>query len=327
MLSKNEYGPLKTILVGDATSARIPILDESLRCVNYAHEKNIDNIPASGFYPKQVIAEANEDIEIFISFLKEQKIEVVRPNINVEPSYYNFCPRDTLMVYDDKVLYTPMALRARANEYQAYTHIFKKYDNIKQKICEIKRSNELYNEECVGNKNILALSEIEPCFDAANILKNNDDIFYLVSNSGNHRGAELLQEFLGTTARVHKIENVYSYMHLDSTIALLRDGLLLVNPARIKDKDQLPAILRNWDIIWSPEPVDIGHYPGYCNSSPWLNVNLLSINENLVVLEEHQKNLQQELKKYKIESAMLPMRHARTLGGCFHCITVDIERN
>jgi hypothetical protein len=43
-------------------------------------------------------------------------------------------------------------------------------------------------------------------------------------------------------------------------------------------------------------------------------------------LEEHQHNLRIELEKHNIECAMLPMRHARTLGGCFHCVTVDLER-
>ena len=89
----------------------------------------------------------------------------------------------------------------------------------------------------------------------------------------------------------------------------------------------MPKPLQNWDVIWCPEPVDIGHYPGYCNSSTWVNMNLLSINPGLVVLEMHQTNLRKELEKYKIEAAMLPMRHARTLGGCFHCVTLDILRD
>ena len=56
-------------------------------------------------------------------------------------------------------------------------------------------------------------------------------------------------------------------------------------------------------------------------------MNLLSINPNLVVLEERQEPLRKELEKYGIECAMLPMRHAITLGGCFHCVTVDLERD
>ena len=33
-----------------------------------------------------------------------------------------------------------------------------------------------------------------------------------------------------------------------------------------------------------------------------------------------------ELEKHGIECAMLPMRHSRTLGGTFHCVTCDLER-
>ena len=77
----------------------------------------------------------------------------------------------------------------------------------------------------------------------------------------------------------------------------------------------------------APDPVNIGYHEPYKNSSPWVSMNLLSINPNLVVLEERQEPLRKELEKYGIECAMLPMRHAITLGGCFHCVTVDLERD
>ena len=85
--------------------------------------------------------------------------------------------------------------------------------------------------------------------------------------------------------------------------------------------------MQKHDIIYAPEPVDIGYYENYCNSSVWINVNLLSIDEKLVVLEENQHNLRKILEQQGIECAMLPMRHARTLGGCFHCVTLDLERD
>ena len=173
---------------------------------------------------------------------------------------------------------------------------------------------------------MLALTNIAPKFDAANVIRANDHLMYLVSNSGNKEGARYLQNYMEDNATVHVLEGVYSYMHIDSTIAFLREGLLLANPSRIKSKDVLPGPFKNWDVIWAPDPVDIGHYPGYCNSSKWINVNLFSINPNLVVLEEHQHNLRKELELYNIECAMLPLRHARTLGGCFHCVTLDLIR-
>jgi len=323
MLSRNEYSQLRTVIVGDATGAKIPKHDVSLRCVNYSDN---GSPPEQGVYPQQVIDEANEDINTFIDFLSKENVKVLRPDVSYDPDYYKFCPRDTVFVHGNNVLYTPMSLRARADEQTAYRKLFDTYESVHQETVNIKREDSLYNTKCIGNPNVLALNETEPCFDAANILKDNNDLYYLVSNSGNRKGAEILQQFVGNTAKVHTVEDVYSYMHLDSTIAFLREGLLLANPSRIKDRKQLPETLRNWDIVWAPEPVDIGHHPGFNNSSTWINVNLLSINERLVVVEEHQHNLRTELEKHNIDCAMLPMRHARTLGGCFHCITVDVER-
>jgi N-dimethylarginine dimethylaminohydrolase len=323
MLSKNEWDPLKSAIVGIADNARIPESSISLRTVNYADLSFSEYLNVKhGLYPKQVIDEANEDLEILCEFLREQDVDVFRPASN-EPNYYNYCPRDTALIHDDIILATPMALSSRRDEWRASK---KHFELDKLVVAPLPENFETYNSGCLGNPDILALHEHEPIFDAANILRCNDDLFYLVSNTGNKKGAEYLQKVVGPTKRVHIIENVYSYIHLDSTIALLREGLMLLNPSRIKSVDQLPEVLRSWDIIWAPEPVDIGHYPGYCNASKWVSVNLLSINPNLVVLEEHQHNLRIELEKYKIDCALLPMRHARTMGGTFHCVTLDLIR-
>jgi len=322
MLSKNEWDPLKVVMVGSATGARIPLLDPSLRCVNYADRRYTYNIP-TGPYPQQVIDEANEDLDTFAKWLANMDITVLRPDDTVIPEYYNYCPRDNIIVHDHHMFATPMPLRSRQNEFKAFAKQITTYGKIYA--TKFPRNSDLYNAGCIGNPDILALTETEPAFDAANILRSNDDLFYLMSNSGNKKGAELL-EHMYPDKKVHLIEGVYSYMHLDSTIALLREGLMLLNPARIKSIDQLPKPLQSWDVIWAPEPVDIGHYPGYCNASTWVSMNLFSINPNLVVLEEHQNNLRTELEKHNIDCSMLPMRHARTLGGCFHCVTLDIIR-
>lgn len=317
-MTSNEWSTLKKIVVGVADYAQVPALDKSLKVVNYADSKDTSKIK-SGRYPQQVIDEANEDLEILSSFLTKCGVEVVRPK--KEPvKYYNYCPRDTVITYKKKSIVAPMSLVSRDKEYLSYAEHL-------QNIVEIPNytGDDVYNENCVGDPNVLALHETYPKFDAANVIKANDHLMYLVSNSGNKLGAKYLEEI--TRAKVHLLENVYSYMHIDSTVAFLREGLMLLNPSRIKSIDQLPEYFRNWNVIWAPEPVDIGHYPGYCHASTWINVNLLSVNPNLVILEEHQHNLRILLQERGIECAMLPMRHSRTLGGCFHCVTLDLVRN
>lgn len=320
MKSNNEWDPLKKVIVGIADHARIPEIDKSVRTVNYSDILDKRNIPNPGMYPKQVIEESNEDLETLVSTLKSLNIEVLRPKNNPSP-YYNYCPRDLVTVVGSRAIIAPMSLQCRRSEYQNLFHHFSDCTMIPNNC-----SDENYNLESVGNKDILALNEVYPKFDAANVIRANDELLYLVSNSGNKKGAEYLQQLLGDKYKVRVLEKVYSYMHIDSTVAFLREGLLLLNTARVNDKSLLPYPFNTWDAIYAPEPVDIGHYPGYCNASPWVSVNLLSINPNLVILEQHQTNLASELKKYNIESIMLPLRHARTLGGCFHCVTLDVER-
>jgi glycine amidinotransferase len=328
MLSKNEWDPLKKVIVGIADDANIPELDISLRTINYANVKDEKSIP-SGKYPQQVIDEANEDLETFANFLKGEGVDVVRPDKNVKPKYYNYCPRDGVLIHKDLILSTPQPLRSRENEYLALDQHFKELQSTGARyiIKNAEKLDSLYNLDCLGNKDTLALTEVEPAFDAANILRDNDNLYYLVSNGGNEAGAKYLQEVVGPSVKVWTVKGIYSFMHIDSTIALLREGLMLLNPSRIKSIEQLPKPLQSWDVIWAPEPVDIGHYPGLCGASPWLNINLFSVNPNLVALEERQHNLRKELEKHKIECAMLPGRHQRTLSGGFHCVTLDLLRN
>lgn len=322
-LSKNEWDDLKTVIVGIADGAQIPLMDTSLRTVNYADVKRSYNIPY-GPYPQQVVDEANKDLNKFVEFLNSCNVEVLRPDAAVKPNYYNYCPRDTVLVHDDLILATPNPLQARKTEYLAMEQHLKRFGDVTVATCSHDYSQ--YNAGCLGDPDVLALREKQPMFDAANILRDNDNLYYLVSNSGNKKGAEYLQA-LRPDKKVYTIEGVYSYMHLDSTIALLREGLMLLNPSRIKSLDQLPKPLQSWDYIWCPEPTDIGHYPGYCNASIWINMNLFSVNTRLVALEENQHSLREELEKHGIECAMLPMRHQRTLGGGFHCVTLDLVRN
>jgi len=320
-MSSNEWGQLRKVIVGVADHAKIPTdIDISLRCVNFADVRDDSEIQ-KGPYPQQVIDEANEDLQTFVDFLEGESIEVVRPNTN-DCNYYNYCPRDSVFVHGDLTLATPMPIRARKHEWKAFEHHLKSPVQV-----PCYHESKLYNTDCIGNKDILALNEFEPAFDAANIICANEHVLYLVSNSGNKLGATLLQDALGDTAQVHLLQDVYSYMHIDSTVAFLRDGLLLANPSRIKSKEDLPMPFRNWDILWCPEPVDIGHYPGWCNASTWINMNLFSVNTKLVALEKHQEPLRKALEAQGIECAMLPMRHQRTLGGGFHCVTLDIERD
>jgi N-dimethylarginine dimethylaminohydrolase len=169
----------------------------------------------------------------------------------------------------------------------------------------------------------------EPAFDAANVLRLGQDLIYLVSGTGNDLGGQLLQTILGDKFRIHYLKDVYYGSHIDSTFVALRPGLILCNPGRIND-DTLPGILKQWEVIYSPpmEGTDRhdAEYLSRSIGSKWIDMNLFSINPNLVVVDEDQTALIKLLEKHGLDVIRLKLRHSKMLGGGYHCVTLDIRR-
>ena len=71
-MSYNEWDQLTKVIVGIADNAKIPDVDISLRCVNYADKIDETEI-IKGPYPQRVIDEANEDLDTLCKFLQKEK--------------------------------------------------------------------------------------------------------------------------------------------------------------------------------------------------------------------------------------------------------------
>jgi N-dimethylarginine dimethylaminohydrolase len=334
--SWNEWDPLESVIVGSVQGARVPKADPSLKAIAFAQLADSSLIP-SGPYPQQVLDETEEDLAALCEIFTKLSIEVHRPKtmdtgaLHGTPdwktdSQYIYCPRDSALVFGNTIIETPMPVRARYFETFAYRDIFMKAFESGAKWISAPKPQLLEDNYLQkAQPKIPTLTNNEICFDAANILRCGRDLFYLVSNSGNLKGARWLQSVLGNEFKIHTLEGLYSYMHIDSTIALLRPGLVLLNPSRIKP-ETIPAPFKNWDILWCPEPVDIGFYPPYENASNWIGMNLMMVRPDLAIVEENQKPLIQMLEKKNISVIPVKMRHQRTLGGGAHCVTLDLSR-
>jgi glycine amidinotransferase/scyllo-inosamine-4-phosphate amidinotransferase 1 len=331
----NEWGKLREVIVGTIDNANMPTHGKDLHCINYATESEIPKSEI-GFWDSQVYDETYEDLDNLSNLLKDVGVKVYRPTpIDTQKvvsngywettQYYTFCPRDTVTVIGNNIIESPMSLRSRQFETDCFKDIFiEKMEDGANWVAAPKPRllDSMYQREDLSK---ITLNNNEPVFDAANILRSNNDILYLVSNTGNLKGAKWLQNFLGKDYRVHTIENVYSYIHIDSTIALLREGLCLLNPERVNENN-IPDFLKSWDKIWCPPMVDIGYHKTI-RASVWIGVNLLSIDENTVIVDNRQTELIKELKKYKIDTLDCKIRHSRTLGGSFHCVTTETLRD
>ena len=193
------------------------------------------------------------------------------------------------------------------------------------------------------------LSEKEILFEAANTVRMGKDLLYLVSSSGNYLGSKWLQSVLGDEYRVHTTKDIYRSSHIDSTILCLRPGLVLVNSTRVNDKN-CPEIFDKWDKIFFDDVAHVTQQEldfqkntrdqanGKLESmgfetnlellaSPWVGMNVFSLDPETVIVDSRQEKLMKILEKYHITPVPVKMRHIYTHGGGIHCATLDTVRD
>lgn len=335
--SCNEWDPLEEVIVGNPLNARFPTADKSTQLAEFPGRPLAD-IP-QGPFPQWVIDETEEDLHEFVTALEQSGVKVRRPETWPHESgfssidwkaegYYNYCPRDIMMVIGDQIIETPNVIRSRALESFSYRALMVEY---------LKSGSRWYS----APKPMLldSLFEVdpsrptprndEPAFDAANVLRLGKDLIYLVSGTGNELGGQWLQTILGSEFRIHFLKDVYYGSHIDSTFVALRPGLMLCNPARI-NSNTLPGILNQWETIYCPPIENTSQYDDdYLSKSigsQWIEMNAFSINPNLVVVDRDQLHLIKLIEKHGIDVVPLKLRHSKMLGGGFHCVTLDIRR-
>ena len=113
-------------------------------------------------------------------------------------------------------------------------------------------------------------------------------------------------------------------MHIDSTIVPLREGLVVLNASRVTDLN-MPEIFRGWDKIWVDDVVPQAFYQ-YPWASKWIALNMLSIDPQTVIMDADQTQLRHQIEQHGITVIPHRLRHSRTLGGGYHCVTLDLWR-
>lgn len=300
--SYNEWDQLESIVVGSATHANWPATDPV-----FVAEMEASTWPDSrieyGPVPEHVVAEANLDLDIMARTLTDLGVEVLRPteyDFVANQGLYNYCPRDRLLIWGDTVVDCAMMYPCRDQESACYEHVF----NRAGRVIHMPRDQGLV-------------------MDAANVLRLNDRWLFLESASGNRAA----YEWLVKTFPDVEIElcNFYAGVHIDSTITPIREGLVLLNGARVTPEN-CPRVFDNWEKIYVNDvvPQDFYRFP---YASKWIAMNMLVVNPNTVIVDAEQSELIRILVTNGVMVVPLQLRHSRTLGGGFHCVTLDLIRS
>lgn len=300
--SWNEYDPLKKIVVGSATHANWPVYDPVFR----AEETNTlwkETPLPSGPVPQWIIDETERDLQRLCTILTVHGVEVVRPapmNFQVHDGLYNYCPRDRFIIHGDKVINPAMMYPCRDMEYQCYI------DYLEEAGCIVHMPR---NQGMV--------------LDAANILRVEKNKWLFLESASGNRAA---YDWLCTTFPEVEIElcNFYAGVHIDSTIVALNKDTFIVNGSRVTNST-MPKMLKDKEIITVNDVVPQGFHE-YPYASKWIALNMLSINPTTVIVDAEQTLLIKTLEALHFTVIPLTLRHSRTLGGGFHCVTLDLVR-
>lgn len=302
--TQNEYSTLKSVIVGSAKSATWPSNDPAF--TESIATSTFDGEIIPGPLPTNIVEEAEQDLDRLAEVLEKEQVKVYRP-VSDQPNWC-YSARDILLSVGNKIIECPTKYSSRRNEANFYQHIKK----------------ESIMDGCDWIRAPIPMTDNDPMFDAANVLKFDDKLLYLISSTGNEAGAEWLQQQVGTEFEVVVWKDVYAFAHIDSTIASLNENTILLNASRVS-YNSLPLFLRQHRKIWINDIVARDFYQ-FPFASKWIGLNILSINPETVIVDRIQTKLIERLKDTGFRVIELELRQARTLGGGFHCVTLDLER-
>ena len=380
--SHNEWDKLREIIVGTAEGS---IATLSWMKPDPIPPKVLEKATklALKASPKWFYDEVAEDLQGLADVLTGLGVEVKRPTPFDFSQMYStpfwqsnsnnvYNTRDLNLVVGNTVIETPSYLASRYYENAAMYDIWYEYFeqgfkwiagpkpllNYQAKLPYFRDESEriLTEEdkkeiELTGGRleKLHKLSENEIMFEAANTLRMGKDLLYLVSSSGNLKGAKWLQSVLGNEYKVHLTSEIYRSSHIDSTAMALRPGLVMLNSTRVNEQN-CPEIFSKWDKIYfedvaptseaelkfqkefrDPLGNEIESLGFETNlhgmSSPWVGMNFLSVDQETVIVDERQTKLRQVLEKRNFTVIPIQMRHIYTQGGGIHCATLDTVRD
>jgi len=299
----NEWDPLKSIVVGSATHANWPTTDPVFAEEGKKTTWRETPVPA-GPVPQHIVDEANRELDILSETLVRHGVTVYRPRpmdfVDLG-GMYNYCPRDRLLIWKDTVVDVNMMYPCRNQEIANYGRVLEQ-----------------------AGKVMVMPRDSDMIMDAANVCRLGDTWLFLESASGNRRAYEwLCNQFSEVTI---ELCNFYAGVHIDSTIVPLREGTVLLNASRV-NKDNCPRAFDYWEKIWVTDEMIVPQtFYQYPYASKWIAMNMLAVDPETVIIDAAQTQLQQVLKKIGIDSIPLTLSHSRTLGGGFHCVTLDTQR-
>lgn len=296
----SETGRLKEVILGlPYSNGPVPSLDETFDSKSYESVKN-------GVYPAE--SDIIREMEAFEAVLKKYGVKVYRPSLVTNCN--QVFSRDVGFVIDDKIIVSNI-IPDRQSEIDAYENVYRN----------------------IHYKNIYNLPEAVHV-EGGDVVLYNDVIFLGQYNFADYPSLK--------TARTNALA-------LDYLKMIFPDRAIIPLNLRKNDTDPYDGILhldctfmpvgRGKAIIYRDgfiNPRDADHLIGYFGTENvfeltkeemyWMNSNIFSISEDVVVVEEHFTRLKAWLEGLGITVETVPYREISKMGGLLRCSTLPLVR-
>ncbi|RDA88289.1 hypothetical protein CP532_0303 [Ophiocordyceps camponoti-leonardi (nom. inval.)] len=339
--AEDEWSPLAAVIVGRADHTAFPS-EPSQVMEAIMPKRYLSEFRANNPVPTDILLKAQQELDNFASVLRGYGVRVYRPRevdwLQVG-GYTSAVPRDTLMVVGNTLIESAFAWRCRRDEVElAFSDIL---DLVKgsasARICRaplVIGRDTIYDCEAGAQQQQQqhVINNSRPAFDAADFMRFGKTVIGQLSHVTNEKGVQYLQAILpqGYTVELLQTSKRASPKHIDSTILPLRNGLLIFCPDRITEDDlRRHRVFHDWELHafpFTPRQPDTDSPPMY-TCSPWLVLNALSLDERRIFIEERNTEFAAWLRdRFGMEPILLPFQHIMSIGGSFHCATVDLVR-
>lgn len=246
--------------------------------------------------------------------------------------------RDITLVYKDKIIETPTYVRNRYFENLALYGVFNKMFDNGNGGQWIKAPNTKLTEITIDLddwRKKRDYTRVDPKYDmaidGAQFLRIGRDVIVNVTTYNHYLGFQWVKSFF-PDSRFHMISIADN--HIDGAIICLKPGVFLVDPKYMKIKDMLPDKFKSWEFLVPDENdlrknIDVTGLTDIdirLASSRGMDINVLSIDEQTVVVYDKAVCVIDLLRRNGFEVIPVSFDNGEIFAGGIHCSTLDLER-
>jgi glycine amidinotransferase len=357
--SYDEWSRLREVVVGVGDNYSHHDLDPTFKLFYYGNLKPLLDderyLKSSLALPDKVIDELLEDVEGIVEALESAGVSVLRPIKALDRKefitpYWRAWPtpalniRDQTLILGDTIVETAPHIRSRYFENDYLKSVFYHYFKLGSKWMVMPRptlargtldssyfvDQGVCEETFADDPEALMLGDLgyEIVFDGAQCIRFGKDILVNVANRNHELAFKWLNVQFAEHFNFHRLYRM-SESHIDSFVIPLRPGTLLLRSYDCRRF--LPDPLQKWDVIVAPE-VSESRFPDYGKhgfnlASRYIDINVLSLDEQTVMVNSLYPELISTLEKNKFDILPVLHRHRRLFTGGFHCFTLDCVRD